>query len=286
LLISAGTRFEHITTGATPAPTTANPTPAHADLEFGGWIGQIGTTLVLTDELHWVANINQGFRAPNLDDLFASSTSVFATAQIPNPDLQPERSITYETGFKYNDCALRAEVYAWWMTIDDAITRVTAPLPPFPANTLLYVNSQSYLQGLEFNGEYVLCNNYSVYGNCWYVYGQDTDLDEPLSKIPPLQGVIGARWRSDYGGNWLDVFTWLVDDQNRLSAADRTDTRRIPLGGTPAYGTLNLRAGRMISDRQQISLVGENLTDKFYRVHGSGSAGAGASAIVSYELLR
>jgi hemoglobin/transferrin/lactoferrin receptor protein len=86
--------------------------------------------------------------------------------------------------------------------------------------------------------------------------------------------------------NWIDAFTWLVDEQDRLSAADRTDTRRIPPGGTPGYGTLNLRAGHMISDRQRISVVGENLTDKFYRVHGSGSAGAGASVILSYELLR
>jgi outer membrane receptor protein involved in Fe transport len=281
-LLSAGTRFEHITTGATPAPTGANPNPTMADLEFDGWIGQIGTTVVLTDQLHWVANINQGFRAPNLDDLFATGTSVFATAQDPNPTLDPERSITYETGFKYNDCSLRAEVYAWWTDIDDAIVRQIDP----NTNVLSYLNSQTYLQGIEFNGEYLLDCNWSVYGNCWYVYAQDTEFDEPLSKIPPLQGIVGLRWRSDYGCNWFDVFTWLVDEQDRLSAADIGDTRRIPPGGTPGYGTLNVRAGHMISDCQRISIVGENLTDEFYRVHGSGSAGAGINAIVSYELLR
>ena len=284
-LISAGGRAEHIETGATLLGTLPPGTDRHQDLEFGDAIGQIGTTVVLTENLHWVANVSQGWRAPNLDDLFATGTSVFAVSQIPNPSLQPEKSLSLETGFKLNHENLRSEIYAWWMFIDDAILRVQAP-PPAAVGVLQYVNSEAYLQGIEYNGEYVMCNNWSVYGNCWYTYGQDTELDDPLSKIPPLQGVLGLRSRDDCAMNWIDAYTWLVDEQDRLSATDRTDSRRIPPGGTPGYGTLNLRAGHMLSDRQRISVVGENLTDKFYRVHGSGSAGAGASVILSYELLR
>jgi outer membrane receptor protein involved in Fe transport len=284
VLLSAGTRFEAITTGATLVGAVPPGTDPRPDLEFDDFIGQAGSTVVLTDCLHWVSTVSEGFRAPNLDDLFATGTSVFATAQIPNPNLRPENSITYETGLKYNDDCMRAEVYLWWTEIDDYITRT--PRTP-GSSTLIYINSEAELQGVEFNGEYLLCNNWSVYGNGWWVYGQDIGrLNEPLSKIPPLQGVCGLRWRDDCACNWFDVFTWLVDDQSRLSAADITDTRRIPPGGTPGYGTLNFRAGHMLTDRQRISIVGENLTDKFYRVHGSGSAGAGASAILSYELLR
>ena len=57
-----------------------------------------------------------------------------------------------------------------------------------------------------------------------------------------------------------------------------------PAGGTPGYGTLNMRFGRTFGcrDRHRVSLSLENITDKNYLVHGSGLFGTGFTARFGY----
>ncbi|MFW6170051.1 MAG: TonB-dependent receptor domain-containing protein, partial [Planctomycetota bacterium] len=158
--------------------------------------------------------------------------------------------------------------------------------PPDSQELLERTNKDSSLQGVELSGEYLLPDCWSLYGNFWYTFGRDNVDQVPLSRIPPAQGTVGLRRRWDSGKNWLDVHSWLVREQDRLSPRDISDTGRIPGGGTPGYATVNCSLGRMITDHQRISLDVENLFDEQYRVHGSGSDGPGINAVVTYELLR
>lgn len=277
LLLSSGVRYEHVTAGAT---VTANSVTDHIDPEYQDWIGNIGLTYTLTDQLNLVASISEGFRAPNLDDLATLNGNVFAGTQLPNPDLQPETSITYEVGAKLNTERFRAQTFVWWNDLQNFID-TSAP------NTMLLLdrtNSQAYLNGVEFSAEYQLSYEWSVYGNYWYTYGRNVDTGQPLSRIPPQQGTLGLRKRWNDGRDWFDTYAWLVDKQDRLNDRDISDTNRIPLGGTPGYATLNFRYGRMISPRQRLSLNVENIFDEQYRVHGSGSDGPGINALLTYEL--
>ena len=126
--------------------------------------------------------------------------------------------------------------------------------------------------------------HWAGYGNLTYIHGQNISDAEPMSRIPPTQGVLGLRWRDTEGRNWLDLYAWLVASQARLSARDVRDSR-IPLGGTPGYATLNIRAGSFITKNQRVSLGIENITDKAYRVHGSGVDGPGINGHIGYELF-
>ena len=279
LLASSGVRFEHVTAGAT---VTAGGTTGHIDPEFSGWVGQIGLTYELTDQLHLVGSINQGFRAPNIDDLATINGNVFVGTDLPNPNLDPELATCYEVGVKYNSDRAWCQTFVYWTDIDDYIVRGA----PNTMNLLERTNAAAYINGVEFSGEYLLTDTWSVYGNFWYTYGQDTVNDEPLSRIPPMQGILGVRKRWNCGNNWFDVYTWMVDKQDRLAPRDISDTNRIPVGGTPGYVTLNFRYGHMISDRQRLSVNFENVFDEQYRVHGSGSDGPGIGATLSYEMLR
>jgi len=277
LLLSSGVRYEHVTAGAT---VTAMSVSDHIDPEYQDWIGNIGLTYELTDELHLVGSISEGFRAPNLDDLATINGNVFVGTQLPNPDLQPETSITYEVGAKLNTERFRAQTFVWWNDLQNFID-TSAP------NSMLLLdrtNSQAYLNGVEFSAEYQLSYEWSVYGNYWYTYGRNVDTGQPLSRIPPQQGTLGLRKRWNDGRDWFDTYAWIVDEQDRLNDRDRSDTNRIPPGGTPGYATLNFRYGRMITPRQRISLNVENIFDEQYRVHGSGSDGPGINALLTYEL--
>lgn len=277
LLLTGGIRYEHITAGAT---VTAGMVTDHIDPEYQDWVGNIGLTYKLTEKINLVGSISEGFRAPNIDDLAAINGNVFVGTQLPNPDLMPENSITYEIGAKMNTDRFRAETYVWWNDLQNYID-TSAP------NTMQLLdrsNGHAYLNGVEFSAEYQLSYNWSLYGNYWYTYGQNLDKDEPLSRIPPQQGTLGIRKRWNNGRDWFDTYTWIVDKQDRLSARDMSDTNRIPAGGTPGFVTLNFRYGRMISPRQRLSLNVENIFDEQYRVHGSGSDGPGINALLSYEL--
>lgn len=279
LLASSGIRFEHVTADAT---VTVGNVAEQIAPHYQGWIGQMGLTYTLTPNLHLVGSISEGFRAPNIDDLATINENVFVGIQLPNPNLLPEKSLTYEVGAKWNSSRLHCQAFVWWTDLQDHILRG----PPDPNNLLERANGDSRLQGVEVSGEYLMGSQWSLYGNFWYTYGQDVGLfDEPLDRIPPMQGIVGVRRRWNCGRDWVDVFAWLVDKQDRLAARDIADVNRIPPGGTPGYATVNFRLGRMITPRQRLALNVENLFDEQYRVHGSGSDGPGINAILTYELL-
>ena len=120
----------------------------------------------------------------------------------------------------------------------------------------------------------------SVFGNATYTKGTQfgDDGQQPLSKIPPLHGQFGARWRRGDGLFFAEVMASWAAEQDRLSPADIAD-RRIPEGGTPGYFRVDVRGGVRLSDTLRGSLTLENLSNESYRVHGSGVDGAGFGVI-------
>ena len=146
-------------------------------------------------------------------------------------------------------------------------------------------NQDSSIQGVELSGELLLRDGWSVYGNFWYIYGINRVTDAPLSRIPPAQGTVGLKWSHEETDAYFAVYTWLVDRQDRLDPVRDIGDERIPAGGTPGYGTLNVRAGRAFGqcDQHRVSLSLENITDKNYLVHGSGVYGTGFTARFGYQ---
>ncbi|MEN8783832.1 MAG: TonB-dependent receptor, partial [Akkermansiaceae bacterium] len=71
--------------------------------------------------------------------------------------------------------------------------------------------------------------------------------------------------------------------QDKLSSLAASDTQRIPVGGTPRYVVASLYGGWQVSDSLQLNLALENLTDKDYRIHGSGQNMPGRNATLSVK---
>ena len=252
------------------------------DPTFDNWSASVGLNYALSSNLRLSSSIAEGFRAPNLDDLAATNDNVQQDAvDTPSVDLRPENSLNYDVGVKLNGERVRGEIYYFWMDIEDMILR--SPASVLEGTTLFArTNRDAHINGLEMALEHELERGWSVYGNLTYYHGVDRELQQPLSRVPPTQGVVGMRWR-DACGAYVDGYLWLVRRADRLNFQDLTD-RRIPTGGTPGYGTLNLRAGCWISPFERVSLWVENLSDRSYRVHGSGVDGPGLSAHMGYEL--
>lgn len=278
LSATAGVRYENIETAGTPIiASTAVPVNAN----YHDWVSQVGLVYEVSSDVHLVGSISEGFRAPNLDDLMANNPNVLQQGMsVPSLGLTPERSINYELGVKTNSERLRTQTFVYWLDIEDNIVSITAA-----PNTFGSANQDSFVQGVEFDGEYLLNDGWALYGNFWYTYGRNDVTGSPLSRIPPTQGILGLRWRAMDAKSWFAVYTWMVRRQDRLEQVRDITDERIPAGGTPGYATLNLRAGHAFGcdDQQRVSLSLENITDKAYLVHGSGVFGTGFTARMGYS---
>lgn len=293
LSAQSGVRYTHVYAGATPVvnvdddddPNT-DPilTPVRIEPTFDNWSASGSLGYELAPGLKAIASVAQGFRAPNLDDLAANNDNVQQdAADTPSVNLRPEESVSYDVGLKAEGGGIRGQAFYFWTDIDNMILRT--PVDTGSTTTLFSrSNRDSRVNGLELAAACDMGANWELYGNISYFLGEDLVRGEPLSRIPPTQGILGARW-SNACNSYLDFFAWMSDRQDRLNFQDVSDSR-IPDGGTPGFATFNVRMGRQLTPYQSISLNLENLFDKAYRVHGSGVDGPGFTAIVSYTLNR
>lgn len=249
-----------------------------------------GVRLAVAEGIALVGNIDQGFRAPNLDDLTARSDEG-PGFQIANPDLQPETSLTLEGGLVVRRPWLVASGFAYQSFIDDFIGRIATECPPALAaqcgtaeNVYTLTNAASAsIHGVEMAAEARLPAGVRLFGNAtWTVATRivPAGADMPESKIPPLSGRGGIRMDLGQGRYLVEGMARWALRQDRLSPADQTDSR-IPPSGTPGYAVFDIRASARLDHRLRASLAVENLTNTAYRVHGSGVDGAGLGVIAS-----
>ena len=255
------------------------------DAEFGdvdvspsALVGSASVVYKLTTHHRIIASVYNAFRAPNLNDL-SSFGSFNAGIEIPNKNLKPEKSFNTEIGWKSKYDKLSWSVFVYKNFLTDLIERQ----PSTYNNDTLFEGervytkenfAKAYIQGIEAEVQYEFVSWLTMYGNLTYTYGQNETLDEPLSRIPPLNGRIGLYATCPKGywvrGEWL-----AATKQDRLSAGDEADSR-IPEGGTPGWIVVNFRAGY---DWKWLGLTAglNNLFDEGYRTHGSGVDGYGRS---------
>lgn len=289
-----GVRFENANASGTP---NIGGTNTYIDRSYQDWVASIGLNYKLTEDVALVGGYYEGYRAPTLDDLFGDTSFLQGQFQsISSVNVGPQYSETYEVGIKVDGERFRLQAYQYWNNLQSAILRypVTNGVYNPASDTVVRENSDAYIYGTELGGEYLLdpCyyRGWSLYGNVWYTYGTDLGTSstgapsEPYSRIPPLTGTLGVRWRAPENRRWFETYVWMVDRADRYAALNLTDAR-FPAGYTPGYATLNVRGGRTFGccDQHRLSVALENLTDKYYRVLGSGVDGAGINGIIGYE---
>ncbi len=99
--------------------------------------------------------------------------------------------------------------------------------------------------------------------------------------MPPT-GSLGLRWDKSRRV-WFSGLCRMAAKADKLSTRDKSDTSRIPAGGTPGYVVYDVRAGWNCSDDLALSLGLENITDEDYRIHGSGLNEAGRSIVLAVD---
>lgn len=280
LTLRAGGRAARV---ALESPADAQSATQAVDAAWSPLVGNVGAEWWVNPWLTLLANLDQGFRAPNLDDL-TSRQRTGPGYQIENPALQPERALTSEVGVRVANSWVELDVWGYRSSLSEAITRAPRQASDCPPNTPDCTNARTYLQlvnapadaiiwGAEGGLKLSLPHRTQVRATLSWAVGSgpnptDVTLDRvPISRIPPLNGTVEGLWRSANGWYAGTGLRW-ARAQTRLSLSDVSDAR-IPRGGTPGFATLDLRAGYSWRDTVRTNLVLENITDTAYRSHGS-----------------
>jgi iron complex outermembrane receptor protein/hemoglobin/transferrin/lactoferrin receptor protein len=272
---------------------------------YGAALGRAGIETRPTDDVRIYLNFDQGFRAPNLDDL-TSRQQAGPGFQFENAALTPERTNTFELGFRVLSDFLRLEGWGFATLLDDAIVRAVRDADDCPPETpqcnasrhqyqLVNADGTSTIFGAEGGATLYLPADVTLRTTISYAWGEApnvgsrpsdpsfADARVPLSRIPPLNGTVEGRWRHLATGIYAGAVLRWATDQTRLAPSDRSDAR-IPIGGTPGYAVVDLRGGFRWSRHARLSLVVENLFDAAYRLHGSSVNAAGRGVLLELML--
>lgn len=240
------------------------------------WVGNLGLMYKITPQLRAILSGNTGFRAPNVDDMSKFGAVEATVFEIPSSDLAPERSLTLETGLKFNGKKYSGAITAYQTHLTDLIDRVATTYQGSTTyegkNVYQKQNvGEALVKGLEAEGEVSIVSTLSAYGSLTYTYGENKTKNEPMRRIPPLFGRLGLQYRNSAGW-WLKGELAMAGEQDRLAAGDKSDVRissRLVDGVMPGWNCINLYAGfQYKSVRIQTSLI--NLVDKAYRIYASG----------------
>lgn len=226
-------------------------------------------------------SFSTGYRAPNIDDM-GSLGLVDFRYEVPAYGLKPEKSYHTELGYRFRNQQFTTSLSVFYMHLTNLITRIQVPGQQVNGyNVYTKENSQeSYLRGAEFDGRYQVSARLSFEMNATYLFGQNLSAQEPMRRIPPLNG--RAQLRYQHRQWYVAIENMAAAKQNRLAQGDKDDNR-IPAGGTPGWYLLNLHAGHT---GKLFSVKGgmQNIGNIDYRTHGSGINGAGRNVWVSVEI--
>ncbi len=245
LTVSAGGRAESTHLQSYPRPQDALTPFTVQDLTMNKrWnplTGSAGAVYAITGDLSLVANVASGFRAPTFSDALSTGVPVFASgiATVPSPNVQPERSLTYEGGARWNSRRFSATATVYSLQLTDVVTAVSTGTIDIPGIGVVTARSNTnsgsgYVRGFETAAAFRINSQWTLLGNFTTTRGQNTSLAVPLRFIPPANGLLALVWQNATGRFHVEANTTLADRLRRHAPDDELDAG---FSQDPGYGS-------------------------------------------------
>jgi len=239
--------------------------------------GSLGLVYAPMADLHVTANVANGYREPNAQDLFFNGPASVGTV-LGNADLKPEKSVSYDLGLRWGpgNVALAGNLfYSTYKDLIDAIL-VSAGAGGAPS-TYQYVNiTNARIWGGEAEGEWRFLRQYSLRASVSGAIGDITNASAiqqlygvtqdqaPLASVPPLRGTAGIRWRDAANRFWVEPSARWAWRTNRLPLETPgvpffTETKKEWLVG-------DLTAGAKLRTGQKLLAGVRNIGDRTYQL--------------------
>lgn len=165
---------------------------------------QAGLVQKLTENTNLRANYAQGYRAPDIAELYVVSPSYkdgkrFGSDVVFGPkttayDLKPEQSQTFEIALSNRLEKLFSEIVLFNTKIDDKIELVS-----YGAGNAKYYTSENLdkvdIKGVELNLDYTLNDNADLNFNLTYLNTEDKSTNKELIFTPDLSASLGFNYK-------------------------------------------------------------------------------------------
>jgi hemoglobin/transferrin/lactoferrin receptor protein len=198
-----------------------------ATSSFSSPTWNLGAEFKVTDAQSLWTQFGRGFRAPSVNDMYGTSSTTEvtrvsdgATVSVPdgksNPDLDAERSLNIELGWRYQSDRLRLGISAfrdkYSNFIDTAIytadadvqysttTRGVTTVTNGYTYTMPINRGEVIVKGVEAEGLWLLADNWLARLAYSYNEGEDAD-GEPLASIIPAKTILGLSYNAP-SGRW------------------------------------------------------------------------------------
>jgi hemoglobin/transferrin/lactoferrin receptor protein len=261
LTVTAGARRYQVDSEL-DATTRAGLDPARKD--DGETIVSLAATYQLAENSVLRAGYHEGYMYPSLLQL--SIGGVARTFVEPNSNLEPEKSSTYEVGWRYQDSALQWDLTLFETRARDYIDHTPcAGLPCFNPADRIYINiGKATTRGIEGRVDWQFAPAWAGY-TAFAVTDRKNEyatFSTDKTSVPALSGAVGVTLETGYRGAdfWMDAYL-RGESTTDIVNADRS-TRHD--GG---WVTSNIEFGATLGSepRYQLSVGLKNIADKQYR---------------------
>lgn len=272
--------------GATRVRIATADRPIGTTLDSLNWAGELGAELPIARDVALVANAGRAFRSPNVQDLSGLGPRPGNRYQVPATALVDEQALGADLGVRVRRGTFEAELFGFGLLNDHRIEVVaTGAMTTDGREIVTSANTAATrVAGLESAIRVRPHRALELEAQLTWVHGtQDTAAGhEPADRTPPAGGKAEIEWLAR---PWLQLEGAVRGalPQRRLSARDRGDPRIDP-AGTPAFVTFHAAAIVTLGEFAIAARL-DNLLDRAYREHGSGTAAAGfdASLLVRWD---
>lgn len=232
---------------------------------------KFGAVWKITDDVRLFANYATGFKAPEpgqVNQFFENLISPFFSYRtLPNPDLGPERSESFEGGVRFSSDAVSLDVTAFSARYKDFISQEQVGGTGTIANPILYqfVNlDRVRVKGAEARFEGRASSGLYTTLALSYAKGDIIDPDgvrSPLSSIDPLKLVAGVGYREREGRFGGQI---IVTHAGRKEASRTTGLCTPTCFRPDAFTILDATAFVRVMDKLTLRAGVFNILDKKY----------------------
>lgn len=236
------------------------------DIDESAFSPKIGIVYKPVQELSLYAQYARGFRSPPYDDANIGFTNfAFGYTVLPNADLEPETSDSFEIGFRGSYRTIDFSLAGFYNSYDNFIdtvsigTRSSDGFSQFQSRNI----EQAEIYGVEAQAEYFFSSSregLSLIGSFALAEGNNTSEDEtvPLNSVNPLEAIVGLRYRASENRWGTELIATLVGEKTRVDGDD--------LFTPDGYFTLDLIGYYSVSDHVSINIGLFNIFSEEYFV--------------------
>ena len=244
-----------------------NPSARPVDLDEQALTPKLAVSYQLNQRMSAFAQYAQGFRSPPFEDVnIGLEIPLFNYRALPNPDLLPETSDSYELGLRTSASSWLATLSAHYTKFEDFIeSRVNIGRDPATGMTLFQSQNveRARMYGIELAAtlhieEWVpVLEGWSLALNAAWSRGENTVTDQPLNSVEPFKAnlMIDYEARESWGVRFAAT---------GVASQDRVAEGATPLFRTDGYFVFDAFAYLALGDRGSINLGLSNLTDERY----------------------